>query len=332
MTAAKNEAMVRPFRDGDEEALLALHNRAFAEHPDRALGPWRWKYRDNPLKRTEILVAMEGGRCLGVYAGVPMPMVIDGAPAVGGNHIDVATDPALRRGLGAARLLMNMGRRYFAEFAGPERPLTWGFPEPALQRLGLVKLGFQLLRDVLFLVREIEEGPHPDVDGVRATRVDRFDADTDELWNRCVDEIGTGLVRNATYLNWRYGKHPEVPHKLYEARDHVTGTLRGLATAREGGWDERVYSIMDWLVPLEDRAAERALLGIALSDGRRAGKAYLAAWFPAPRLEFHRFQRDHGFFVQATPYQECFRSFLKGLDRRALERSWYQTLGDIDFF
>jgi hypothetical protein len=323
---------IRPYQPGDEDAILALHNRAFPDHPARRLRQWTWKFRDNPLGRTEIMVAMDGsGRCAGVYAGVTLRIVLDGQPVLAGNHIDVAVDPDLRRGMAGARILVELGRRYFDAYAGGDTLLTWGFPEPALHRLGLRLLRFEVLRDVVFLVR----APDGDLEipqEIEVRTVPRFEQGIDALWTQCRDEVRIGLIRDAGYLNWRYAEQPDIRHLLLEARDRRTGTVRGAAVLREGGWDESILSLLDWLVPLDDRAAEAALVRHALQEAARRGKRFLVGWFPLPRMQFNRFQADHGFFVQATPYQECFRAFRRGLDRRRLDRDWYQTMGDIDFF
>ncbi|MFH0945617.1 MAG: GNAT family N-acetyltransferase [Planctomycetota bacterium] len=323
---------IRAFLPGDEEAILRLHNLSFSEHEERTRRHWTWKFRENPLGRTEIMLAVaEDGRCVGVWPGVTHRFVLDNQPCLAGNHLDLAVDPELRRGIAGARLLTRLGRAYYRAYTGGETRVTWGLPEPQLQRLGLRLIKFQVLRDVVFLVRE--PGPTADPpEEVEVRSVEEFGAEAEDLWRRCSNEVGTGIVRDAAYLNWRYARHPDHDHLLLEARDRNHGSLRGIAVLREGGWDDSIVSMLDWLVPLEDRAAERALVQYSLRETARLKKPYLAAWFPAPTLQFSRFQNDHGFCAQATPYQACFRGTPSRHDRRWMERNWYQTMGDIDFF
>ncbi len=318
---------------GDEEAILALHNSSFSGHEGRNRRHWAWKFNENPLGRTEVVLAMaDDCRCMGVYAGVTHRIVLDNDPCFAGNHIDVAVDRELRRTMAGARLLTRLGREYFRTYAGGDTKLTWGFPEPALHRLGLRLIKFEVLRDVVFLARE-PGAAAADLPGeIEVLEVDRFRADTDDLWRRCCVEIGTGTVRDASYLNWRYAGHPDHGHLLLEARHKKSGALRGVTVLREGGWDDSIVSMLDWLVPLGDRDTERALVQQSLAETTRHKKKYLVSWFPVPSPWFNRFQADHGFFAQATPYQECFRVFEKGHDRRWLDQNWYQTMGDIDFF
>jgi hypothetical protein len=324
--------LVRTYKPGDEEAILALHNRSFAGDGDRSRRHWEWKFLENPLRRTEITLAFnDRNACLGVYAGVTQRFLLDGEPCHAVNQIDVATDENLRRSMVAARMLVRLGRLHFREYAGGERKLAWGFPEPALQRVGLRFIKFEVLRDVVFLLKA--PGPPAGMPGeIEVREVNTFDEDVNRLWGRCAAEIGTCVVRDRAYLNWRYADHPDHAHDLLEARDRNTGSLRGVTVLRQGGWDDSILSMMDWLVPVDDREAETALVRHALHAALLYEKNYLACWFPVPSIQFNRFQVDHSFFAHSTPYQECFRAFRKGLDRRWLDRHWYQTIGDIDFF
>ena len=321
--------VVRPYQPGDEHALLALHNRAFDGHAPRSLAHWNWRFRDNPVDRIEIVLASDGaGDALAVYAVMPQRILLDGEPCRAGLQTDLAVDPRLRSGLASGRLIVAVGEEFRRRFHGPEVRLEWGFPEPHLQRVCLRHLGVGVLRDVLFLARECTPLSAPALE-VRASH--ELPSGVEELWARCAPELGTATVRDARYLDWRYVRHPDVRHTLLSAHD-THGELRGLAVVRTGGPHPAALALMDWLVPLADRDAERALLARAVAEAARRDLEGLAAWFPAPWPLFTRLQREHGFFVQGSPYQECYRARDSSLGRRWLDAHWYQTLGDVDFF
>lgn len=326
---------VRPFQPGDEDAVLALHNRAFAGHAPRTRAHWEWKFRHNPLGATEMVVGMEPASsaaalvCRAVYAVVPQRCVLQGEPGVAGLQTDLAVDPSLRNGLGGSRLILATGRLYSELFLQGTKTLEWGFPEPHLQRVCLAHLKVGVLRDVVFLVREAQ-ALHRSASKLAVEPVARFGAEVDELWLRCRGGFGAAGVRDARYLNWRYREHPEVPYLTLAARE-PGGALRGLAVARAGGADERLLSLMDWLVPRDDHEAEGALLETLLEAARARGKSHLAAWFPLFQPEAQRWQQEFGFHARATPFQESYRCWAKGLGRRWLDEHWYQTMGDIDF-
>jgi len=321
---------VRAFRPGDEEALLALHNRAFDGHAPRSRRHWDWKFRENTVGTTEIVLAENGdGRPVAVYAVVSHRALLDGRECRAGLQTDMAVDPELRTGLGGSRLIVQLGDAYQASFLSDDVKIEWGFPEPELQRVCLRHLKVGVLRDVVFLVRE------PTVPARPSTTLDvrpcaRFAEDVDALWLRCRAELGTCTVRDRRYLDWRYSGHPDVRYTLLEARPRGGGALRGIAVLRTDGL-ENVVSLLDWLVPADDHEAERALLEHVLAETARLGKRFLVTWFPTPWPLFTRFQLEHGFFARSSPFQECYRSRDSAYDRRWLDQHWYQTMGDIDF-
>src|SRR5687767_1621349 len=201
---------VRLLRDADEAALLELHRSGFAGHPPRTAEHWRWKHRDNPLHRREIVVVEERDRGLAaVYAGVTYRIVLDGVERLAGLHSDVTVAPRYVGTPTATKLIAAAGERYFDLFAGGATALTWGFPEPAPQRIGLRFLRFEVLRDVAFLVREAGAATRTtESAGVTVEAVERFGATADELWSACATELGTATVRDGRYLDWRYAEQP----------------------------------------------------------------------------------------------------------------------------
>lgn len=328
MSATRFE--IRAFRAGDEERVLAFHNHAFGAHAPRSRAHFDWRFLCNPGGPPELVLALEGERCVAVYAVLPVRCILRGAPVLAGLQTDMAVAPELRKGLGGSRLILAVGQAYQRTFLNGSKALEWGFPEPELQRVCLVHLKVGVLRDVCFLLRRVEHEFRLPPGSPRVQRVERFTPEVDELWARCAPELGTATLRDARYLNWRYAEHPDVPHVLLEAR--AEGVLRGLAVLREGGPDARLCSLMDWLVPAADREAELALLARARAEAQARGLAFLAAWIPLALPLALRWQEELGFFVKSTPFQECYRCWAPDLDRRWLDQNWHQTLGDIDFF
>lgn len=325
---------IRPFQAGDEERVLAFHNRAFAP-TTRSRRHFDWRFRDNPAGPPELVLALEGDVCVAVYAVLPVRCLVRGEPALGGLQTDMAVAPELRRGLGGSRLIMAVGEAYQRHFLNGTKALEWGFPEPELQRVCLAHLKVGVLRDVCFLVRRVAREWTP-AGGLEVSRVARLSSETDELWRGCATRNGgrgafdTATIRDARYLNWRYAAHPDVEYLLFEARS--SGVLRGLAVFREGGPDPQLFSLMDWLVPHDDRESERALLGAGLDEARRRSRPFLAAWIPLGHPLALRWQEEYGFFAKSTPFQECYRAWRPGLGRRWLGENWFQSMGDIDFF
>ena len=67
---------IRPYKPGDEHAILATFNLVFrevcgADYVDRTLEQWRWAYRDNPMGHRISLAFTEDGTVASQYAGMP---------------------------------------------------------------------------------------------------------------------------------------------------------------------------------------------------------------------------------------------------------------------
>jgi hypothetical protein len=327
------EYVIRSYQPGDEAALLALHNSAFDGAVPRSLEHWRWRFLQNPLGFPEITLAInDEGRCTAVYAAISHHLLLNGKPILGGLQTDVAIAPDHRTGLAGGRQFVSVGKLFRERFVTPQTGVEWGFPEPPLQRICIRYLKVGVLRDVVFLCRPAERKLSFACPELETHRVERFSGEVDELWDRCKSDHVLATIRNAAYLNWRYADHPDIDYGLVEVREPQTRRLRGVAVFREGGWDHQLLSIMDWLCPFKDREVEARLLHHLAHETKTRAKLYLIAWMPSPGPVFHRFQQDYGFLAKVTPFQESYRSWSKGADRRWLADHWYQTMGDIDFF
>ena len=321
---------VRAYEPRDLDAYLELHAGSFVG--GSPLAWWNWRFVDLPRTKSEIWGAFDpDGRCVAMYAGVYQQLWLQGETHTVLNHSDIAVHPDLRDGLAGSSVLLRATKRIFKEQIGGSLKLVYGFPQPALLRFLVRKAAVEVLTDVTFLVKELAE-PIPTPSNLELRRVAGFGPETDELWTRCRAEFGAAIVRDSTYLNWRFQSHPKVDYELLECRDVKTGQLRGLAVLRTGGWDPSITSLCEWLVPLEDREAELCLLSGAEESARQRGTNYLVTWFPTSSLLFTRFQAEHRFFAKATPYQELFLSYDPQLRRQWFYDNWYQTMGDIDFF
>ena len=326
---------VRTYRSSDDAAMLALHNRAFGHRWSEE--QWRWRFHDSPAGETQLVGAFDSsGRCLALHGGASLRILLNSEDTCGISHSDVAVDPDLRRGLGGTRLAIEVVKKFISSYCVGKSSVIWGFPEPGLRRFLTRFVHVEVLYDLVFLILELRDvAPLSGVDGsdgVEIVEVDRYDADTDELWATCRGAFGAAIVRDRTYLNWRFADRPDVDYTLFEARERRSGSLRGICVVRDGGWYETGLTLSEWLVPAEDREVETALVRRTVADAVRKRRRGLVAWFPTRSIQFHRFQIDHGFVAHPSPYQEVFMSWADGVDRGWLYDNWYQTMGDVDFF
>ncbi len=322
------ELAVRPYRAGDEHEFLALHRRSFGP-PLWDLAWFRWRFDGPPGGSAPLLGAFDAdGRCRMMYGSVRLGMRFDGERSFGLCMCDAAIDPALRGRMAGHRTMIRMAQTLIHDHLQEGGVVAYGIPEPALRRVTLRHYA-QALFDLTFLVRDSSGELH----APEEVRVEpcTLGAEVDGLWEVCARDFRVAVVRDATYLGWRYRDHPRVDYTLLGARA-PDGALRGVCVLREGGWHPDVAALAEWLVPRGDLDAERALLSAALRYARERERPYLVTWFSPACEALRRFQTEYGFFMHPTTYQCVARWNRPHVDRDWLHARWYQTMGDIEFF
>lgn len=327
---------IRPYRPGDATAILRCWNAVMPEQDGRrprTQADWDWEFERTPHGGKRIIVAaLPDGSVVGQYAALPYRAVAEGKPVTIDQIVDLVVLPEYRRRLERPGLFVHLGRRFHDEFCGAGKDiLTYGYPVPAW-RMGQKYLTYEMVRDTDMLFRECHVAgfrPRPDhTDEVEVVEVARFGAQADALWAKVAPEITLGLVRDGSYLDWRYADHPERCYTLLLARDRRSGAPRGLAVFRVGSFIiEGAGLCVEWLVPGADLDAEQALLGRMEALTVARGAPVLATLFNQQDPRFLRWQR-HGFLVAGTRYFLVMTTFHYPVTW--LREAWYYTLGDTD--
>jgi hypothetical protein len=329
---------VRPYRPGDEHAILRTFNLVFREvcgptFVDRTLEQWRWAYRDNPAGHRILLAVADDGTVASHYAG--MPMLCD---TPWGEHrfvhcVDSMTHPAYRQGLRAKTLFVETCLLFREHSRVTGDALYYGFPVDAAFRIGQRYLHYDMLLAIDFLIRELQAEPLQAPDGVAVARGERVPPDANALYDRVRADKETLVRRDHRYLQWRYADNPaHADYELWTARRGEQ--LAGLLVLKPGsGLAPDSATIVDWLVPEHDAAAAAALLATAARRQREAGRQRLLAVFPPWSHEW-RTLLAHGF--QPVPSSTWLQRRLvqhandPRFTAEHLERSWWYTLGDSD--
>ncbi len=352
---------IRPYRPGDEEAILACWNSIFPD-PERGIAPrdlewWRWFFLENPASdEPRIMLALDGDVVVGQYAGCPCRAVLEGRGEVTVvQAVDLMVRPEYRRvnppdegdqvvcftdlvrwGWKARRrrpgLFVHLGRRYYERWCGPDKDLmTYGYAVPAW-RIGNKYLGYEVVETTEILFRETGAScfrpRSKETDSLEVVPLERFGAETDELWERIAPEFHFALVRDSLYMNWRFASRPGRPYRAFLAREKSGGRPRGIAVFRKHDFLVRGTGLLaDWLVPAADDEASEVLLGALEETAAGEGCVFLGALFSPLDPRFLAFQRK-GFLVMGTSYVLGVVTFYR--DPSWLRERWYYTLGDSD--
>lgn len=350
---------VRPAEFADRGRALELARRAFRlEAPDeRGAEVWDWIFLRNPAGgRLRYFVADAGDRLAGQYAVMPVRIQHDGREALGLLSLHTMTDPDFER----QGISTTLARAVYEDSG--DAALVCGFPNPTSAPLLYRKLGWTELRPFPLLlrplggVRRLLAARHPLLAplgalldavtpllgavtpkggrGIVVEPFDRFGAWADELWEQLAAGLGTCVIRDAAFLNWRFCDAPFAYRRFCARRD---GRIVGFAVARLAAWRGLpVLYLMELLADPSDTDAPRVLLGHVLDDARQAGAsvAYTVATRRHPHL---RALRRAAFLTARGPARANHSFGVRAVGPTALpERllsidEWYLSPSDFDW-
>jgi len=339
---------IRGYRPGDERAILAAFNAVFSRgNPrfvPRTLDRWKWEFQDNPAGHRIALAVTEAGEIAAQFCALPVRALFRGRSVTFHQAVDSMSDPRFRRvGIERARsaggkrspsLFVRAGNLFVEKFGLSGVDLFgFGLPIPIAWRVGKEFLGYELIRTQLQLVRALDGGGRaPSVSSAAAPDVEEVSdpgEEADRLWSAAAARCEASVVRDATYLRWRYVRHPDLRYRIAVARG-ADGAPRGVAIYRRGEFSDREQGLLvEWLVPEEDLAAGRALLAWAGDRAREDGADRLATVLPETSRWFAAFQEE-GFLAEGTKYILVGRNYLGREGPEWFRAHWSYTLGDFD--
>ena len=231
--------IVRPYIQSDGEKIIQLLDTVFKGWPhfDLSCSPldhWRWKFKENPLKKISIAVGESDNRIIGCAHLTPQNIKIGSKNLLCFQTVDTAVHPDFRR-MGLYNKMYELRQNLLVKananlvYAISGNPillktamkLGWiRFPRPIMElvRIHDVKLhlkkrptenalikkfGYLLLK-ALNRVRIILTRTPGIPSGLRIEDVDRFDDRIELFWEEVKDAYSFIHERDREYLNWRY--------------------------------------------------------------------------------------------------------------------------------
>jgi len=321
---------IRPYRPGDDDAVLQCQNRGLGAHHD--LDHWRWKFVRNPADRTLLMLAEhERDGVVGVYGATATVAQCDGQRVVVGQCVDHCVRSEHLQA-GEHGLFVALGRAFLERWLGDgddQALFVYGLPT-AGWRSGARHLGWQVVRDWDIVFRDLPAGapPRATPSELEVHPVARPAADVDALFAAIAPSLGVAIVRDQRWFDWRYATRPDRRYTLLECRERHSGRLRGVAVQAVADV-VRAHTgfLLDWLVPADDHDATVALLAAAEQATRAAGSDLLCGVFNPMDPRFLSLQ-DLGYRVRGTPWFLTLRT--ARFDATYFRERWYFTLGDSD--
>ncbi|MHB8470635.1 MAG: hypothetical protein ACYDCH_12915 [Gaiellaceae bacterium] len=276
-----------------------------------------WWFEQNPIGRFIVNLADAGGATIGAAAQSYARMVLNGHEAEATFTIHVMTGPAARgKGVFSGLQLHNDA---VAAASGAE--LALGFTNPLAGPIFVSRLGWEELcwlriwarpRRPLRALRHLRAHGRP-AGGVRG-EVERFGPAHEERYRRAAPRWANHVVKDAAYLNWRYGASPRRYASFSTARGFAVvgwGVYRGLSAGLVcelvGGDGVRLLN----------RCVRASAADVVIALPNRGEHAtYLAA----------------GFVPTPAAIRFIGRSLQPGVELPHGRDAWRLSLGDTDIF
>jgi GNAT superfamily N-acetyltransferase len=279
----------------DRDGALALMDRAFGPTENRA-ALWDWAFAQNPhTSDLYYLVADTGTALAAQYAAVPVAMEHQGQRIRGLLSMFTATDPAFQR----QGLFRNLAETLY-DNAKDTCPIVFGFPNHQSGPTFYKHLSWVDLRPFPHLQRPLRNtGRHSG--GSRATAlgataldavgligrdrtvdirlVDDFTGIADQIWDQVKPQVGTAIIRDESFLNWRFVQSPFEYLRLVAVRG---GKPVGIAVLAADSSDGKARLMEFMVAPGEKLGVTRALLSRVIELATESG-AYGLGFIATPR-------------------------------------------------
>jgi hypothetical protein len=229
--------VARSYQAGDEVGILQLRRLVFGDRDNErdTERHWRWEFRDNPAGHGRIWLAVAADKTVGQYAVIPVRMQHCGEVIVASLSLDTMTHPDYRR----QAVFTTLAGKVYEELERQSIPVTYGFPNRNSVEGFISKLDWICVRSLPVFVKPLDASRiverfitnrilalaarsvskpltrllfKPDnasLEGGGETRwIDRFDDRIDVFWEQVAPKYHIAVVRDSTYLNWRYFDNP----------------------------------------------------------------------------------------------------------------------------
>ena len=356
--------IARQYRPGDERQILELRRLVFGDGDEQrnTESYWRWEFRDNPAGCARIWLAVAADGIVGQYAVIPVRMQYCGEVVMGSLSLDTMTHPDFRR----QAVFATLANKLYEELERESIPVTYGFPNKNSVEGFVTKLDWEYLCSLAVFVKPLNAslvaerfiprgtvltpvralltvllGPLcrpagiPPEEHLEMRWIDRFDSRFDDLWARVAPRYRIAVVRDSTYLNWRYFENPARDYRTMVAER--AGEIVASVTVRcMEQYGLRGGMIVDLLAVPGSEEALSSLLGHAERFLREQQMDVIACLVHGDD-RYTRLLRKYGFLP--LPGKMGFKEWYFGYringptvseEVCADRSSWFLTFGDTD--
>jgi hypothetical protein len=338
-----------------EGEVIAFQHAAFPQRRRDWIAPrWRWMFEDSAARlgvTPRVWFYRDAGRLAGQNGGIPVRLkvgadVLDGtwlvdthvleqyrSQAIGSRlmvaaHDDLPFALSLGQQPQMREIQFHLGWKQVASLqtamllVRPERVLQGKVPAPVAMAAGLGLRASTAMRSAF---RETASA--------RVSEIGRFDSRHDGLWQRVAEDMPIAVVRDASYLNWKYVDQPGQQFVRLELTDGdaVSGVVVLMIVPPDAAYRYTRGFIVDIVGPMSDDMVLHRLLRAAVNAAAARGADAVICLHIGSRLTCAL--RREGF--QLRKPERVLLVYPGGLDdamsqHLLQEDAWFVTHGDSD--
>ncbi|MCP4152809.1 MAG: GNAT family N-acetyltransferase [bacterium] len=316
---------IRHYLKGDEKEIMELDDRALpSKWNPRSLPNWYWKFTGtNPAGHSLIWVAEHKGQMLAHFAAVPYKLKTYDEELLASHSIGALVEVKYQnRGL-----LKLVGDKLMEDLVAHKIPYTWGFPNKRAHEFENRILGYEDLAN--FDVWKLEkENLNPTQPTAAFREVKEFNEEFDTLWKTASEDYDIAVVRDKTYLNWRYLQRPDweyFPFAYYEGE-----TLKGYIVLKLYREEETLRGhIVDIFARRDDKETLAHLINGGLHHLKEKKVDEVTVWiWGSPAIENIFTQKAFEKHPANIPLILRVNTDHKYKDKVKDNTNWYFTMGD----
>jgi hypothetical protein len=305
----------------DEIELLNLFLDVFGHKMSPEL--WRWKYQG--LDTLGTLVRRDG-RIVAFYGAALRNIHLFGTPVTVVQICDVMVLQAERGILTRKGPFFLATANFLENFLGYERafPFAFGFPSERHFRLASLLGLYDKVGEIMQITWTGLKSRPSYKFKIRPLNHDKDALTVERLWQEMASAMNDQIigVRDWTYLQHRYLKHPTLTYQLYLISSRLTGAPIGIIVVRVL---DDALELLDIIAPPQQIAT---LVHCLRRLSWRLGKEKAYCWITQQHAQL--FAGDTGDII-TTGIVIPHNRWTKGIPANELLDHWWLMAGDTDF-
>lgn len=308
--------IVRDYKKGDEAEIITLFFEVFEK--EMSIEQWKWKYLHQGNGRVYSKVVEDpSGKIVGHAGAIPLKGIFKGKLIPVFQIVDVMVHAKARGYLGRKNVFEILIKKLF-ENIGKEFPdvFCYGFPgtRPFIlgKRIGVYDKVELAVENYKYLSRSL-------FNPYRVQMVAWDDDKLDDLWESLSTDFPLSLIRDKSYLNWRYAMNPFFSYQLFGF--FLLGKLNGWAVIRDSG--DEVF-VVDLLI---ERKRCRSVLNALQNYLIPKRKKTICIWLP------ESWRKDlNGYSTSKTEVVVTNMVWKLPFTTSDVNDNFYYTMGDVDIY